>query len=209
MTFRGTGRGDHWVEPQLVAQTKFTEWTLDGLLRHPVYLGLRSDKLPVDVSLPDRRPANESKRLGGRTSRTPFRAGLTAKRTKTAKARVPKHPEPRAAQLHETLDELEQQKRRGTLELSDGSRVPVGNLEKIFWPDVGITKGELVRYYLRMAPCALPVVEARPLVMKSGFQTVSMASRSTSIARPTRCRMVCVWPSSERNQTNPTPVFRA
>ena len=34
----------HWVRPDLVAQVKFTEWTADGKLRHPVYLGLRDDK---------------------------------------------------------------------------------------------------------------------------------------------------------------------
>ncbi len=38
-----------WVEPLLVAQVKFTEWTHDELLRHPVFLGLRTDKEPRDV----------------------------------------------------------------------------------------------------------------------------------------------------------------
>ncbi len=37
-------RGTHWVAPQLVAQIGFTEWTRDGRLRHPRYLGLRDDK---------------------------------------------------------------------------------------------------------------------------------------------------------------------
>ena len=167
--FPRTGKGDHWVEPQLVAQTKFTEWTLDGLLRNPVYLGLRTDARPEDVRLPDRRPAKQS--LPGRTRsiQTPSPARRPPKRTtrpKRVKARIPPHPDPLAPQLLEALGELEARRRRGTLELSDGSRVPVGNLEKVFWPDVGITKGELLRYYVRMAPYALPVVEDRPLVMK-------------------------------------------
>jgi bifunctional non-homologous end joining protein LigD len=38
-----------WVKPELVAQVKFTEWTTDGLLRHPSFLGLRDDKLPREV----------------------------------------------------------------------------------------------------------------------------------------------------------------
>jgi bifunctional non-homologous end joining protein LigD len=38
-----------WVEPELVAQVRFTEWTEEGLLRHPVFLGLRSDKAARDV----------------------------------------------------------------------------------------------------------------------------------------------------------------
>ncbi|MEU1295567.1 non-homologous end-joining DNA ligase [Streptomyces sp. NPDC005840] len=39
----------HWVEPVLVAQVAFTEWTRDGMLRHPRFLGLRDDKDPRDV----------------------------------------------------------------------------------------------------------------------------------------------------------------
>ncbi|WP_394436466.1 non-homologous end-joining DNA ligase [Streptomyces sp. SGAir0957] len=42
-------RGAHWVRPELVAQIDFSEWTRDGLLRHPRYQGLRDDKDPADV----------------------------------------------------------------------------------------------------------------------------------------------------------------
>lgn len=42
-------RGTTWVRPRLVAQVAFTEWTRDGRLRHPRYLGLREDKDPGDV----------------------------------------------------------------------------------------------------------------------------------------------------------------
>ena len=42
-------RGTHWVEPELVAQVGFTEWTRDGRLRHPRFLGLRDDKPARDV----------------------------------------------------------------------------------------------------------------------------------------------------------------
>ena len=38
-----------WVEPVLVDQVKFTEWTRDGRLRQPVFLGLRDDKQAKDV----------------------------------------------------------------------------------------------------------------------------------------------------------------
>ena len=34
----------HWVEPRIVCELKFTEWTRDGKLRHPVFLGVREDK---------------------------------------------------------------------------------------------------------------------------------------------------------------------
>lgn len=42
-------KGAHWVRPELVAQVGFGEWSRDGRLRHPRYLGLRSDKDPSDV----------------------------------------------------------------------------------------------------------------------------------------------------------------
>jgi bifunctional non-homologous end joining protein LigD len=38
-----------WLQPSLVCEVAFTEWTGDGRLRHPVYLGLRQDKAPADV----------------------------------------------------------------------------------------------------------------------------------------------------------------
>lgn len=41
----------HWVSPKLVAQVRFTEWTRDGNLRHPAFLGLRIDKAARDVTL--------------------------------------------------------------------------------------------------------------------------------------------------------------
>ncbi len=42
-------RGVHWVAPELVAQVGFSEWTTDGMLRHPRFLGLRTDKAAADV----------------------------------------------------------------------------------------------------------------------------------------------------------------
>ena len=42
------GRGHHWVEPRLVCEVRFTEWTRDGGIRHPTFLGLRDDKKPED-----------------------------------------------------------------------------------------------------------------------------------------------------------------
>jgi bifunctional non-homologous end joining protein LigD len=42
------GRGHHWVEPRLVCEVRFTEWTDDGGIRHPTFLGLRDDKRPEE-----------------------------------------------------------------------------------------------------------------------------------------------------------------
>ena len=44
-----TMKGVHWVRPELVTQVGFSEWTPDGKLRHPRYIGLRDDKRPKQV----------------------------------------------------------------------------------------------------------------------------------------------------------------
>src|SRR5580765_177676 len=65
----------HWVKPDLVAQIKFTEWTADARLRHPVYLGLRDDKKPTDVTREDVRSrtprASETSLVSRRARRAP------------------------------------------------------------------------------------------------------------------------------------------
>ena len=47
---RETVRESIWCEPLLVAQCAFAEWTEEGVMRHPVFLGLRDDKDPRDVT---------------------------------------------------------------------------------------------------------------------------------------------------------------
>ena len=46
---RGAMRGVHWVEPKLVAEIAYTEWTGDGRLRHPIFVGLREDRTAAEV----------------------------------------------------------------------------------------------------------------------------------------------------------------
>jgi bifunctional non-homologous end joining protein LigD len=50
-TVRTPARLPHvtWVRPELVAEVRFTEWTSEGILRHPAFLGLREDKPPTEV----------------------------------------------------------------------------------------------------------------------------------------------------------------
>jgi bifunctional non-homologous end joining protein LigD len=68
--------------------------------------------------------------------------------------------------LLEQLTELEKSRKDGTLILPDGDRLSVSNLHKVFWPKQKLTKGDLFRYYVRVAPFILPAVMDRPLVMK-------------------------------------------
>src|SRR5207302_1555759 len=60
-----TNEKPHWVRPELVAQIKFTEWTADGKLRHPVYLGLRDDKRAEEVTREGAKGANGAKGAQG------------------------------------------------------------------------------------------------------------------------------------------------
>jgi bifunctional non-homologous end joining protein LigD len=133
-----TNERPHWVRPELVAQIKFTEWTADGKLRHPVYLGLRDDKRPAEVRRED----------------TPRVQG--ERRTATVGTQT----------LVDQLTALETSRRDGTLVLPDGDTLSVTNLHKVFWPKLKLTKGDLLRYYARVAPFVLPAVADRPLVMK-------------------------------------------
>jgi bifunctional non-homologous end joining protein LigD len=208
----------HWVKPTLVAQVRFTEWTDDGRLRHPTYLGLRDDKRAKDVKTtrpatvgrghpaeggqadgpssrvprrvsadrPDPEPRSvPSEKLAtivrtGSSSRSPrpaprtVRAGRSAAKVRRAgssdppgSARDPlKAWSPSADMLSAQLDDFEQRKRDGKLRLPDGDTLDVSNLQKVFWPGPQFTKGDLLRYYARLAPMILPVIEDRPLVMK-------------------------------------------
>jgi len=57
-----------WVKPELVCEVKFSEWTADGLMRHPVFMGLRQDKAARDVVR--ERPSRPSAARPSRMART-------------------------------------------------------------------------------------------------------------------------------------------
>ena len=100
-----------WVEPELVAEVEFVEWTHDGRLRAPFYQGLREDKEAEDVQ----------------------------RERRADRAR----------------------------EIRKGKRVlKLSNLDKPFWPDEGITKGDLLAYYRDVAPVLVPHLRDRPFTMK-------------------------------------------
>ena len=74
------------------------------------------------------------------------------------------------------------------LALPDGDELKVTNLHKLFWPKQKLTKGDLMRYYARVAPFILPAVADRPLVMKRfpngvGGAAVLSAPRARGAAR--------------------------
>lgn len=134
----------HWVRPELIARVKFAEWTSEGYLRQPIYLGLRDDIPPDAVARaqPIVVPAPPA----------------------TPRGRPPTGA-PERRRLIETLDELEA-RGGGRLQLPGGAAIDVSNLGKKLWPELGLTKGDLLRYYVTVSPYLLPVVRDRPLVMR-------------------------------------------
>jgi len=153
-----TNEKPHWVRPKLVAQVKFTEWTSDAKLRHPVYLGLRDDKKPEDVQ---REPAS---RLHAASAPRASRTEPGVRTSPSHKASVERAPGTDG--LLQQLRDMETSRRDGVLLLPDGDRLKVSSLHKVFWPKQKLTKGDLMRYYVQVAPFILPAVDGRPLVMK-------------------------------------------
>jgi bifunctional non-homologous end joining protein LigD len=166
-----TNERPHWVRPELVAQIKFTEWTADGKLRHPVYLGLRDDKKPTDV----RREGSDRVRGSEfKVQRADAAPRATTRSNRDARTRQPRagnepgtlNPETGTRQVVDQLSALESARKDGLLTLPDSDTLKVTNLHKVFWPKQKLTKGDLLRYYARIAPFILPAVADRPLVMK-------------------------------------------
>ena len=122
--FRGTPAGatrDHvFVEPERVAEVRYTEVTSSGYLRQPVFLRLRDDKSISDC---DHMPVPH-------LQAQPLPAPAVA---------------PQPTRPH------------GELRLS--------NLDKVFWPEEGYTKGDLVRYYEEVWPWLAPYLHDRPVVL--------------------------------------------
>jgi bifunctional non-homologous end joining protein LigD len=74
--------------------------------------------------------------------------------------------DPLVRRIVEALARIEAEGGHGSLDLGEGRMLEVTHLARVFWPAVGATKGDLMRYYARVAPLLLPAVEDRPLVMQ-------------------------------------------
>lgn len=68
--------------------------------------------------------------------------------------------------VEEQLLEIERSGGDGSVRIARGKALELSNLDKPYFPAIGATKGELMRYYVRMAPLILPLVADRPLVLK-------------------------------------------
>lgn len=83
----------------------------------------------------------------------------------------------------------------------EGRKLPVSNLDKVLYPKAGFTKGELIDYYIRIAPVLLPHVKDRPLTMKrypNGVEAEFFYEKNCPCHRPAWVKTAKVW--SEGNQ---------
>jgi bifunctional non-homologous end joining protein LigD len=145
-------RPTHWLEPTLVAEVTFAQWTAEGLLRAPVFVRLRDDMAPEDVT--DQRAAP-----------TPVRA--SSKTSKTSKTSLRATP---ANEIDSVLQQLDSTSAKVELSVQ-GARIRLTNLDRVYWPaDAGarasaVTKRDLIRYLARVSHLMLPHLEDRPLTM--------------------------------------------
>jgi bifunctional non-homologous end joining protein LigD len=171
-----TNERAHWVKPEVVVEVKFNEWTSDGKLRQPIYLGTRDDKKASEVGRErdsmqkkDAAPERKATKKAAPKSKSTARKRIYAQRTlaegssskgKRPRARVPQ------ARLIAQLNEIEEAGGEARLAITKDVSLDVTNLGKVFFPGKKLTKGDLMRYYVEVAPFVLPVMEDRPLVLK-------------------------------------------
>ncbi len=158
-----------WVRPELVVEVEYAGWTNDGLLRVPVYQGLRTDK-----------PAREVVREVPQPATPPQEP-----RTPAVRAPGPDRslvPGPRS------------------LAADPMTAVEFTNLDKVFWPAQGYTKGDLIRYYLDVAPHILPHLRDRPVTLRrfpNGIAGESFYQKDYPDA-PAFVHLVRIWTESEK-----------
>ncbi|MEP7077549.1 MAG: non-homologous end-joining DNA ligase [Chthoniobacterales bacterium] len=83
----------------------------------------------------------------------------------------------------------------------EGRKLPVSNLNKVLYPKTGFTKGQVIDYYIRIAPVLLPHLKDRPLTMKrypNGVEGMFFYEKNCPTHRPAWVKTAKVW--SEGNQ---------
>jgi bifunctional non-homologous end joining protein LigD len=140
-----------WAKPGLVARVRFSGWTQESRLRHPVFQGLREDKKPEEcawaseVATPEKAPEPAS------TPSVVHAPALVGKVLST-KAQI-------EAELFKGRAE------NAVLEI-EGKRFRLTHLNKVYFPESGYTKRDLIAYYYRMADYVRPFLKDRPLVLR-------------------------------------------
>jgi bifunctional non-homologous end joining protein LigD len=161
-----------WLDPELVVEVSFVEWTPDGLLRAPVFERVRDDI--------------ESRSIKG---------GPKAKRVKPARLVAPPN------EVGEVLQQLENKAKSFDLVVG-GAKLRLTNLDRVYWPanpeakQPAITKRDLVRYLAAVSRYMLPHLRDRPLTMirmPEGITGERFYQKHWEQARPDFVQMVSVY----------------
>ncbi len=169
-----------WAEPSLVVRVEHGGWTGEGRLRQPVFLGARAELSPEECRLESEAPATAAPAV----VTAPAVAGRLLARKRDIEAELERgHVE------------------QVTIEL-DGKRVRLTNLNKVYFPQPGYTKRDLLAYYFRMAERVLPYLRERPLVLRrypDGIAGESFFQKDAGEAAPGWMTTTGVY-SDERQQ---------
>ncbi len=141
-----------WLEPALVCEVRFLEWTHDHMLRAPVFLGLRDDK-----------PAREVVR------EEPVKVKAPTKNATTKGAKAVLSSEPAADKVHrnsaQAMEATQLSGKEAVVEV-DGHQLKFTNLNKIYYPAQKYTKRDVIEFYDRVSSFLLPHLRDRPLSLK-------------------------------------------
>ncbi|MBY4948402.1 DNA ligase D [Cupriavidus respiraculi] len=151
-----TGVKGLWVRPKLVAEVSFGAWTKDGLIRHSVFHGLRTDKSAGAIGREKAVPPPDSDSGGSppRGARAAAKAGPAA-----GKAGRP-------AAGGTTGAAAARSGGKGGAGTIGG--IKVSHADRVIDPSTGLTKGDLVRYYEAVGPVMLPHLAGRPVALVRG-----------------------------------------
>jgi bifunctional non-homologous end joining protein LigD len=140
-----TNEKPSWVSPEMIARVKFSGWTDEHALRHPVFVALREDARPTDCHW-------EREIAPAAANPVVVRVPEVVGRVLNSKAQI-------ETELFKGRSETV------TIEL-DGKRLRFSNLNKIYFPESSHTKRNLLAYYYQMADYILPFLRDRALVLR-------------------------------------------
>lgn len=140
-----------WLKPELVCEVSFAEMTKDGVMRHPSFEGMREDKKAKDVIRETEQPV---KQVVAEAEATPQPGEESAVHSKMKAAKGKKE----RRTLLNPKDETQ-------VRSINGHELKFTNLSKVFWPDVNVTKRDLLNYYYQAAEWILPYLKDRPQSM--------------------------------------------
>ncbi|MEP6675549.1 MAG: DNA ligase D [Ferruginibacter sp.] len=126
-----------WLKPQLVCEVSYREMTEDGVMRHPSFEGMRTDKPAKQVT--------EEKKL----------AVKTVVKTGNGKSLI------RKGQKHDPKSFLNPSEETQVRNVG-GYSIKFNNLGKIYWPETGISKRDMLNYYYQVSAYILPYLKNRP-----------------------------------------------